>query len=63
MPLYRLTTLRAGVDVNLEDLRAINDQQARAQAQIRLAGCREGETLVLSLTGVELGRFGPRPRR
>ena len=63
MPLYRLTTRRADLDVNVEDLRAFNDEQARAQAQIRLARCREGDTLVLSLQGVERGRFGPRRMR
>ena len=60
MPLYTLKRMRDGREVGDEDLRAINDDQARAQAQLRLARCPEGETLVLTFKGVERCRFGPR---
>lgn len=60
MPLYTLTRLRDGREIGDEDLRAINDDQARAQAQLRLARCGAGETLILAFKGVERGRFGPR---
>lgn len=60
MPLYTLTRLRDDREIGEEGLRAINDDQARAQAQLRLAHCAEGETLVLAFRGVLRGRFGPR---
>jgi hypothetical protein len=43
-----------------ETLRAGGNDQARAQMQLRFAQCRPGESLRLTLDGVEIHRLGPR---
>ena len=63
MPLYHLSILRDGGAVREEPLRATNDEQALAKAQLRLARCGSGESLVLSLQGVERRRLGPKRSR
>ena len=60
MPKYTLTTVREGRPIREEDLRAISDEQARGQAQLRLARCPAGDVLILTLAGVERGRCGPK---
>lgn len=63
MPLYNLSVLSDGVTVREEPVRATNDEQALAKAQLRLARCGAGESLVLSLAGVERHRLGPKRSR
>jgi len=63
MPVYRMSILRAGLPVADESLRAITTDQAINQLQLRLARCPPGDTIVLSLNGVEQRRLGPRRSR
>ncbi len=60
IPRYTLSTVRDGRTINQEILRAINDDQARGQAQLRLMRLVPGDVLVLTFTGVECGRWEAR---
>jgi len=60
MPRYTLSTVRDGRPINQESLRAITDEQARGQAQLRLARLIPGDVLVLTLAGIECGRWATR---
>lgn len=60
MPRYTLSTVRDGRPINQESLRAITDEQARGQAQLRLTRLIPGDVLILTFAGVECGRWGPR---
>lgn len=63
MPLYRMSIVRYGHAVTEEPLRAITTEQAVAQLQLRLARCAPGDSIVLTLNGVEQRRLGPRRPR
>ena len=63
MPLYRMSIVREGHAVTEEPLRAITTEQAVAQLQLRLARCAPGDSIVLTLNGVEQRRLGPRRSR
>lgn len=62
MPRYTLSTVRDGRPIIQESLRAITDEQARGQAQLRLTRLIPGDVLILTSAGIEYGRWGPRPR-
>jgi hypothetical protein len=57
---YVLSVMADGHTVADETLRAGGNDQARAQMQLRFAQCRPGESLRLTLDGVEIHRLGPR---
>lgn len=60
MPLFQIAVLKDGAPVADEAVRAVTAEQARTHLRLRLARCKPGETLVLTLNGVEQGRIGPR---
>ena len=60
MPLCQIVVLKEGVAIADEPVRAVTAEQARTHLRLRLARCKPGETLVLTLNGVEQGRIGPR---